>query len=90
PKTYDKKQLLEFTGSYYSQELATTYTFGIEEEHLVWSVQKDTIGYVRPIMQDQFKSDGGTNFTFVRNKKGVVEGFSLANVRLRGVRFDKQ
>jgi CubicO group peptidase (beta-lactamase class C family) len=81
-----RAELDRYAGSYYSEELGTTYTVKATDSTLVlttrWGSNERT---VRPAYGDTFIGDFLLSFT--RGRKGEVAGMLMSTGRTRGVRF---
>ena len=81
-----RAELDRYAGSYYSEELGTTYTVKATDSTLVlttrWGSNERT---VRPAYGDTFSGDFLLSFT--RGRKGEVAGMLMSTGRTRGVRF---
>jgi len=81
-------QLQEYAGSYYSEELDTTYAFGVEEGKLYVKSKGTPRRALLPTYKDGFTVEG-VQFEFSRDGRGRVGGFAVQAGRIRNVRFDK-
>ncbi|HEV2663836.1 MAG TPA: serine hydrolase domain-containing protein, partial [Blastocatellia bacterium] len=83
------EQLNEFAGSYYSEELDTTYRMSVEQGGLFVI---DRNGRKRPLVhriRDAFAVLSGPQFQFSRDAAGKISGFAVHAGRIRNVRFSK-
>jgi CubicO group peptidase (beta-lactamase class C family) len=90
PITLTAEQLAEFIGSFYSEELETTYNMVVENGRLVTI---DRNGTKRPLIArptDLFTLVQGVQFEFTRDAQRKVTGFGVNAGRIRNVRFVKQ
>lgn len=80
--------LASYAGSYFSDELATQYTFRIENGRLMLWNRK--LGHIRmiPTFADAFYAEGWY-FTFRRDGDGEVSGFTMSTPRAWNVTFRK-
>lgn len=81
------KDLEDFVGRYFSEELETFYTIALEEEALVVRHRRADDAELTPGEVDTF-SGGGLTFSFERDRNGRVIGFYASNGRTRDVRFE--
>ncbi|QPF75147.1 serine hydrolase [Roseateles sp. DAIF2] len=90
PATYSKSELAQFTGSYFSKELNTSYEF--EENQGVLSARNLHAGSVsfEPVHADLFHGNKAflSGVQFVR-KNGVVTGFQVMVDGVRHLEFRK-
>jgi len=82
-------QLSEFAGSYYSEELNTTYNMSVEEGMLVLIDRNGLKRQLTPTIRDSFAVISGPRFEFNRDAAGKVPGFDVHAGRIRNVRFSK-
>jgi CubicO group peptidase (beta-lactamase class C family) len=82
-------QLSEFAGSYYSEELNTTYKMSVEEGKLVVIGGNGLKRHLTPTIRDSFVVISGPRFEFNRDAAGKVSGFAVHAGRIRNVRFSK-
>lgn len=87
----DAGLLKEYTGDYYSEELATVYTFVIRKDKLVAIHQRHPDTEINPTVKDYFigSSFGLRNIEIVRDGKGKVIGMKVSNGRVRNLKFKK-
>jgi CubicO group peptidase (beta-lactamase class C family) len=87
--TPKEAELVEYVGSYFSQELDTIYHLRVEKEGLQFFM-KDGRGHpMQPTFHDAFITDG-VQFEFKRDTKGKIIGFVLGAGRVRNVSFARQ
>ncbi|MFC5046202.1 serine hydrolase domain-containing protein [Aquimarina hainanensis] len=93
--TYHSKKLktnslAQYIGSYYSEELKTTYSISLENNTLyIEHIQHGKIKLML-LYNDIFSADWPINCLEVkRNKKGIIEGIKISNGRTRNVWFKK-
>ncbi|MBT4482549.1 MAG: hypothetical protein HOC71_02605 [Candidatus Latescibacteria bacterium] len=79
------------TGVYYSEELETTYTIGIENETLVANHRRHGIFNLTSAWADNFRGDLWfmRSMEFIMDKNGNVEGFSVTQWQSRNYQFMK-
>jgi CubicO group peptidase (beta-lactamase class C family) len=82
-------QLNEFVGSYYSEELNTTYKMSVEEGRLFVVDRNGVKRPLTPTIRDSFTIISGRQFEFSRDAAGKVSGFAVHAGRIRNVRFSK-
>ncbi len=85
-----ERNLEDYVGTYYSEELATTYHISLEDEKLFISHIK--MNEMPLIMLKKDKFEGLNSFgqlEFVRNDINKVEMFKLTGGRVRNIVFDK-
>ncbi|MBP7558348.1 MAG: serine hydrolase [Chitinophagaceae bacterium] len=85
--------LKDFTGEYYSDELATSYRFIVRGETLIMiHLQLNDIELNRT-GDNSFSGSGPETFAFemefLRNEKRAVTGFSISNFGAKNVKFTK-
>jgi CubicO group peptidase (beta-lactamase class C family) len=89
----DPEQLKEFTGNYFSEELSIGFTVERQSEGLILKNNFHNIINLDHIWKDDFRGDKwfASSVEFIRNEKGEVTGFLVADVegRSRGQRFIK-
>ncbi len=78
-------QLAEFAGSYYAEELDTTYRFIVEDSKLTLINRNDEKRAVTPTFRDAFT--GGAQLEFSRDAQSRVDGFVVHAGRIRNVKF---
>jgi hypothetical protein len=90
----DAKQLGEYAGRYYSEELKATYTFFVRDGGLFLQVNNHRLEPLSPTAADEFimqlrTPDDGRIITFVRDGGKRVTGLTIELWRVKGVPFDK-
>jgi hypothetical protein len=88
PPTLKGSQLAEYVGDYYSAELGTTYTIGLESGQLVAKRRRHEDIALTPLDADWFAGIEHVHFT--RDHDRRVTGLRLAGGGNRNMRFDKQ
>lgn len=86
PKTVN---LGEYTGTFYSPELETTYELVVANDTLVSHHQRHDDFKLRPTKVDRFSINILGDLDFYR-EKGKVMGFRASNGRVRNLKFIKQ
>ncbi|MEW7277559.1 serine hydrolase [Aquimarina sp. 2201CG1-2-11] len=92
-KEFDKTvvNLNDFSGTYFSQELSTTYTFIVEDTNLVVKHRKLNDFKLNPTGKDKF---GGSSWMFrqvefIRDANQKITGCKVSNGRVRNLYFKK-
>lgn len=90
PMTYDDTDLLEFTGTFYNDELDTVYRFSVVDGNLSASHLKNGTVVFQPIMNDIFWGDRPffNCLSFIR-KGGRITAFELVVDGIENLRFLK-
>lgn len=83
-------QLNDFAGSYYSEELDTTYRMSVEQDKLFVIDRNGVKRALTPTIRDAFATPSGPQFEFSRDASGKVSGFAAHAGRIRNVRFVRQ
>lgn len=86
------EELESFAGTYWSPELATSYSVVLENDRLVARHSRHEDLRLTPTISDQFTSGSWRLRTveFIRDRNGSVDGFLLTGHRIRHVRFQRQ
>ncbi len=84
-----EERLNEFVGSYYSEELDTTYKISVEAGKLFVIDRNGVKRPLAPTIRDSFAVISGPQFEFSRDGAGKVSGFGVHAGRIRNVRFSK-
>jgi hypothetical protein len=86
-----KALLAPYAGSYYSEELDIRYEL-VANDSLVALKHRKFNGnaLLRPEFVDGFSSTMGATFLFTRDAKKRINGFTLSDGRVRGVRFERE
>jgi len=87
----EKVNLLDYTGDFYSPELATNYSLNLKDGKLIAEHQRTSDIELSPIKEDVFS---GNQFyfrqvVFKRDDKGLIKGFTVSNGRVRNLKFNK-
>ncbi len=90
--SYSPKQLNEFAGNYYSDELDTAYKIVADGEKLI--VKTNKTDFIPPLVSrfaNGFADEAGFGVTvkFVRDKSNRVTGFLINRGRIKKLRFSK-
>ncbi|WKD86157.1 Penicillin-binding protein 4* [Polaribacter huanghezhanensis] len=91
PANYNEKSIKEFTGTYYSEELNTTYTFYSKENRLIANHQRTGDFKLKAIKNAFFIGNKGSfrDITFTRNKNYQITGFKVSSSRAKNIIFRK-
>ncbi len=83
--------LSEFSGKYYSEELATTYNFIATDNKLIAKHNRLSDFNIIPVKQNRFTGDVWFfgQIDFVRDENNTISGFKVSNGRVRNVYFEK-
>ena len=92
PIKYSKEVLAEFEGTFYSEELGTSYTFEAKDDHLIAKHIRNSEFILRPIKGDRFSANRWffSIVEFVRNPEGKITDILVSSGRIRNLRFEKQ
>ncbi len=85
--------LQDFEGEYYSDELATTYTFGVKKDTLLMKhIRLDELALKRT-GENRFAGSGAHTFLldmeFLRNEAGAVTGLLVSNFGVKNLKLVK-
>lgn len=81
-------QLLQYVGTYYSEELDTKFTVAVVEKNLTMKRRK--FGNSRMMIRDHDSFFvRGNQIRFQRDKKNKISGFTLTTGRVRNLKFVK-
>lgn len=86
--TAEARNLVEFAGTYASEEIGTTWTIFVKDGALVVRPVRSPETPMTPLFVDGFRA-GTELLRFSRNSAGRITGFSADNIRVLGVRFQK-
>jgi len=88
PDSVDHKM---YTGTFYSEEIGTAYTFEIKDEKFVATHQRHSDIELNPVKEDQFSGNSSffTQVVFTRDESGEVSGCKVTNGRVRNLNFIK-
>jgi CubicO group peptidase (beta-lactamase class C family) len=89
PKTYNGKELEEFTGNYYSKELDVNYKLNLEDGKLLLYVNETKVSPLVSLMSDLFLNNAYGMFEFTRDTNGKLHSFKLAAGRAKNLAFKK-
>jgi hypothetical protein len=88
--TYTPEQLKEFTGTFFSEEIAGTCTISLQDDKLV--LRRKNVDGETPLVgqfADAFSAAGTGGIRFTRDTQNRVNGFLLTTGRVRNLRFVK-
>ena len=89
--TMTTKDLLSYTGKFYSPELETTYKIYFENDTLFWHHARHGEFKMKVLKNDVLESEWPMAITkYKRDKKGEVTGIYVSNGRVRNLWFEKQ
>ena len=85
-------KLSDYTGYFYSKELATGYKFVVENERLVAKHSRSSDIPMRLSQKDYFAGNSWffRQIHFIRNEKGEITGCKVSNGRVRNLLFEKR
>jgi CubicO group peptidase (beta-lactamase class C family) len=83
-------QLAEFAGTFYSEELDTTYQLSVENEKLTVRQKGSPARSLTPTFRDAFFAPGSGTMEFQRDAQGRVSGFLVQAERINGVAFARR
>lgn len=91
-KPFDPESVVlsDFTGSFYSDELETRYTFDIRNDTLTSHHQRHDDFKLQATAADTFTMQFLGTLVFTRDAKGKVNGFKASNGRVRNLAFRKE
>ena len=82
PFVLDTRQLPDYIGQYYSDELETTYTARIEDGQLNLRHHRTGESALRALAADTFLYNGRMRIAFQRNAQGKVTGLTFNTGRM--------
>ncbi|WP_339715403.1 serine hydrolase domain-containing protein [uncultured Kriegella sp.] len=91
PINYSKEQLQEFAGTFYSEELSTSYSFKIKNDTLTATHSRLNDIRINPIKKDMFFGDQWffNNIKFERDNSNAISGIRISNGRVKNLLFKK-
>ncbi len=89
PASPDRTALAAYAGTYESAELDVRYAIAVSDSGLVIRHRKISAPALVPTTRDAFTLDYGVFLQFTRAKSGRIDGFTLSDLRVRGVRFER-
>ncbi len=80
-----------YTGTYYSEEIGTAYTFTVKDEKFIATHQRHSDIELEPAKEDQYSGDAWffSQVVFTRDESGNVKGCKVTNGRVRNLIFTK-
>lgn len=91
-KPFDKtsiKNLSEYSGEYFSEEVGATYSISVIGNSISWSLKGDATPTPMSVVSQDVFGQQGLGFVFTRNTDGKVNGFLLQDRRIRNLIFNK-
>lgn len=89
PFTPDTKKLKEYNGTYFSEELQTSYTISRLHEKLFINHRRRGDFPLQVSEEDEFALPLGS-LRFIRGKKNKVTGFKLSGSRVKNIHFERK
>ena len=91
PVNYSKEELTQFTGTFYSEELSTSYTFIVKDGKLIAEHARSSDISMAPIKQDMFSGTSWffRNIKFERDTKNNITGIRVSSSRVKNLYFKK-
>jgi CubicO group peptidase (beta-lactamase class C family) len=83
-----QKELLEYTGTYYSEELDIRYKVILKDGKLFFDYENSPVAPLLPVLRDWFRLKG-RRVTFHRNNKKEIKCFKMDSGNIRGIYFKK-
>lgn len=85
-----KKELTNYEGEYWSDELETVYHLVLKDKKL--KIHHRWLGEIslEPVSRDFFNTDWGYYVLFIRNSMGEISGLSINSGRTLDVRFQRK
>jgi CubicO group peptidase (beta-lactamase class C family) len=92
PASNTPKDLSEYPGDYYSEELGTTYSIVLKDGNLIAQHRRNSDFPLTAKAKDSFAGGAWffSNVTFTRDKDNRVDGLTVSGSRVRNLRFDRQ
>lgn len=89
---YSAEDLKAFEGTYYSEELGTSYTLVVENKRLTAKHIRTLDFSFRPIKTDVFSTSSWYfgQVRFIRNEDQTIKGIRVSSGRVRNLWFEKQ
>ena len=82
-------QLTKYAGDYHSDELDVIYTLALKDGHLVLRYKNALESSLTPTLKDAFTTNS-LSFSFTRDNRQRISGFTLDAGRVRNLRFIKK
>jgi hypothetical protein len=90
PFTPDRAALAAYAGAFYSEELDVRYDLRVADSSLVMFHRKLDDSPLGPgVSRCLHTAAFGATFQFTRDRTGKVNGFTITDGRVRGVRFER-
>ena len=91
PASYSKEQLIQFTGTFYSEELSTSYTIELHEDKLVAKHMRGSNIEFKPVKEDLFTGNQWyfSTIKFDRDDTHKIKGLLVSSGRVRNLLFKK-
>jgi len=88
----EEKDLPQYSGVYWSEELESQYTLRLKNGKLVADHAKHGETQFTPVMKDEFGTNSWfmSSVTFTRDESGRITGFKAGGGRLRGIAFARR
>lgn len=92
PFSLKPEQMAEYEGSYYSDELGTSYIITIKKDKLVVQHRRHEDFNLKPQKKDLFGGDVWffSRLQFERNEENQIMGFKASSGRVKNLRFVRQ
>jgi CubicO group peptidase (beta-lactamase class C family) len=92
PPSLTAEEFAEYEGSYYSEEVGTTYSIVAKDGKLVAKHRRHDDMLLSASDADQFVGEKWffTNVQFIRDEENTVKGLKLSGGRVKNLRFDKK
>lgn len=92
PIDYSVKELVKFTGVFYSEELSTSYTLIIKNDALIATHSRLDDITLSPIKKDMFVGDRWffSDIRFERDISNAISGIRVSSGRVKNLLFKKQ
>ena len=89
PATPSQEQLLEYTGTFHSEELGVNYVIARRDSQLIVRIGRSETNPMSPTVADIFKIEGFAVFRFTRDNMSAIDGFLLSQSKIRNLMFRK-
>lgn len=89
PATPSREQLVEYTGTFRSDELGVNYAVALKDSQLIVKIGRSETNPMAPTVADIFTIEGFAVFRFTRNHTGAIDGFLLSQSKIRNLMFRK-
>jgi hypothetical protein len=88
--TPSQRDLEEYQGSFYSEELDVIYSIELQDGRLTMRRRPEPAIALEPAFADAFSDARGRVIRFTRTDSGKVDGYRVYTGRVRHLRFIKQ